>query len=130
MEMIGSKEPKDPKAPKGPKDTKGTKAGGPQDLRIASPLSPELDQLVYDIIGVGMRVHSVLGPGLLENAYEDAFVAELDQRQIPFAREVPVEIAYGGRRIKRYRLDIVVSNELLWSSRPSPGSTPFTHRRC
>ncbi len=100
--MKGSKEPKDAKAPK-----------GTQTLRIPSPLSPQLDQLVYDIIGVGMRVHSVLGPGLLENAYEDAFAVELEQRTIPYEREVPVDLAYQGRRIKRYRLDIVVDRKVV-----------------
>jgi hypothetical protein len=35
-------------------------------LRIESPLSPELDALVYQLIGIGMQVHSAFGPGLRE----------------------------------------------------------------
>ena len=57
-EVKRSKEPEGAKTPKDSNAPKGT-----QTLRIPSPLSPQLDQLVYDIIGVGMRVHSVLGGG-------------------------------------------------------------------
>jgi GxxExxY protein len=96
------------KAPKGPKVPKG-----PSRLRIPSPLSPELDQLVYDVIGAAMRVHSTLGPGLAERVYAEAYVLELAQRKIQFAREVPVEILYETHRVKRCRLDLIVANQIV-----------------
>ena len=85
----------------------------PHRLRIPSPLSPELDQLVYDVIGVGMRVHSSLGPGLLESTYTEAFVVELARQGIAYEREVSVQIEYEGRPIKRGRLDLVIEKQVI-----------------
>lgn len=102
--MTGSKAPKGPKEPK---------AKGPHRLRIASPLSPELDQVVDDVIGAGMRVHSALGPGLVERVYADAYVFELARRNIQFEREVPVEILYETQRVKRCRLDLIVAKQIV-----------------
>ncbi len=50
----------------------------------------------YAIVDVAMGAHSRLGPGFLEAVYGNALALELEQGGIPFAREVPVPIAYKG----------------------------------
>jgi len=44
---------------------------------------PDGDDLTQRIIGLAMRVHSRLGPGLLESAYERCLCHEFDQHALP-----------------------------------------------
>jgi GxxExxY protein len=52
------------------------------------------DPLSYQIIGAAIEVHRLLGPGLLESAYEECLCLELSLRGIPFERQVPLPIVY------------------------------------
>lgn len=47
----------------------------------------------YEIIGACIEVHRLLGPGLLESAYEECLAHELELRGIPFARQVRCRFA-------------------------------------
>ena len=48
-------------------------------------------QLTEQIIGAAIEVHRLLGPGLLESAYEECLAREFTLRKIPFERQRPVE---------------------------------------
>ncbi len=62
----------------------------------------------YAIVGAAMEVHSCLGPGFLEAVYGDAFAMELTARDIPFEREVSIDILYKGKTLPhRYQADFV-----------------------
>src|SRR5689334_22292380 len=50
--------------------------------------------LVRQVIGCGIEVHSLLGPGLLESAYERCLAYELQTHGIAFNRQVPVPVVY------------------------------------
>ncbi len=70
--------------------------------------------LTSRIIGLAMRVHSRLGPGLLESAYERCLCFEFERNQIPFARQVDLPLNYDGFLLEcGYRADIIIQNELL-----------------
>ena len=56
-----------------------------------------------------MRVHTALGPGLLEKLYEDAVCIELTDMRIPFERQKPIRLEYRGRFIGDLRVDLVVN---------------------
>jgi GxxExxY protein len=43
------------------------------------------EEIGHAIIGAAMRVHSVVGPGLLESAYETCLLYELEKQVIPYA---------------------------------------------
>ena len=61
------------------------------------------------IIESAMRVHSSLGPGLLESAYEACLVYELERRRIVARRQVPIAIRYETLSIDNgYRIDLLV----------------------
>ena len=45
------------------------------------------NELSFAIIGAAMEVHRILGPGLLESAYEECLCYELDQRGIKYVRQ-------------------------------------------
>lgn len=68
----------------------------------------------YAIVGAAMEVHTQLGPGFLEAVYGDALAIELQQRNLLFAREVPVPITYKGIRLGHpYRADFLIQNQIL-----------------
>ncbi len=71
------------------------------------------DELTEKVIGAAIEVHKILGPGLLESIYEEAFCHELLLRQIPYARQVAITMTYNGLGIKGQILDLIVNNEIV-----------------
>ncbi len=70
--------------------------------------------LTGQVIACAMRVHTTLGPGLLESAYEACLCRELAISGLSFRRQVPLVIEYGGLRLDcAYRLDLVVENAIV-----------------
>lgn len=66
------------------------------------------------IIGAAIDVHRVLGPGLLESAYERCLCRELTLRRIPFERQMPLPVEYKGVRLDcGYRVDLVVNGMVI-----------------
>jgi GxxExxY protein len=72
------------------------------------------DQLTEKIIGAAMKVHSALGPGLLESAYQACFVHELRQTGLNVKAEVILPVVYDGVEVDAgYRLDILVEDQVI-----------------
>jgi len=70
-----------------------------------------VNDLTRAIIGAAIEVHRVLGPGLLESAYEECLCRELALRGIRFKRQYPVPLEYKGLKLdKCYQLDLLVEN--------------------
>lgn len=66
-------------------------------------------ELIYTIIGCVLKVHSKLGPGLLESVYQKALMIELDNECLSAEEEVPLEIMYDGNNLGLgFRMDILV----------------------
>jgi GxxExxY protein len=66
-------------------------------------------ELTGRIIGCAMRVHSVLGPGLLESAYRLCLTHELKKNGLDAKTEVDLPVIYDGVRLDAgYRLDLIV----------------------
>jgi len=74
----------------------------------------DINQLSRSIIGAAINVHSELGPGLLESAYEECLAYELLQKDIPFERQKPISVVYKGNPIDcGFRLDLLVDNSVV-----------------
>ena len=74
----------------------------------------EINSLTEQIIGAAIEVHRVLGPGLLESAYEECLCYELALRRLPFERQLPLVIEYKGLKLDcGYRLDLVVAKSVV-----------------
>lgn len=74
----------------------------------------EYKELVYQIIGAAMTVHSELGYGLLEPVYQEALQLELKDRGIESVREQELKIYYKQHLLeKTYRMDMVVSDVIV-----------------
>jgi GxxExxY protein len=74
----------------------------------------EFAGLGRQIIGAAMRVHSILGPGLLESAYEICLEHELNKAGLRTARQITLPVIYDGVRLDAgYRLDLVVEEKVV-----------------
>ena len=71
------------------------------------------DEWAKRVIGAAIEVHRVLGPGFLENVYEDALACEFAERGIPFFKQFKVEINYKGQSVGEGRLDFLVAGRLI-----------------
>lgn len=70
--------------------------------------------LTRQIIGLAMRVHAKLGPGLLERAYETCLCHELHQHNLPFARQVSLTLMYDDIQLEiGYRADVIVADTVI-----------------
>lgn len=66
------------------------------------------------IVDAAMRVHSHLGPGLLESAYEACLAHELRTRSLQVHRQLPLPIVYDGLRVDAgYRIDLLVEDAVV-----------------
>lgn len=80
----------------------------------ANPIVNVLPELSHAIIGCAMRVHTALGPGLLESVYEECLCCELRDAGIEHRRQVPVPVTYKNHRLDcLYRMDIVVERRAV-----------------
>src|SRR5687768_290100 len=72
------------------------------------------DPLSYGIIGAAIEVHRLLGPGLLESAYEECLCLELSLRAIPFERQVTLPIVYKSITLQRaYKPDLLIDKAVI-----------------
>jgi len=66
------------------------------------------------VIGAAIEVHKLLGPGLLESAYEECLVREFDLRGIHYDRQKPVPVVYKDVKLDcGYRIDVVVEEQVV-----------------
>jgi GxxExxY protein len=67
-----------------------------------------------NVIDAAMKVHSALGPGLLENAYEACLLHELHKRDMKALAQVTLPVRYDGIVLDLgYRLDLLVEDKVI-----------------
>jgi GxxExxY protein len=77
-------------------------------------MNEHAERLSHQVIGAAMDVHRILGPGLLESAYEECLCRELSLQGIPCQRQVALPLEYKGIQVDcAYRIDILVDNCLI-----------------
>lgn len=73
-----------------------------------------LEAIGKEIVDAAVKVHRVLGPGLLESAYQQCLVHELRQRGLNVKTEMVMPIVYEGYQIDAgYRLDVLVEDAVV-----------------
>jgi GxxExxY protein len=65
------------------------------------------------VIGAALEVHRFLGPGFVEDVYEQALCVELRLRGIPFERQKRVLVDYKGELVGEGRIDLLVGDQLI-----------------
>jgi GxxExxY protein len=74
----------------------------------------DINEISGEIIDAAMKVHSALGPGLLESAYEGCLLYELHKRNLKAVSQVELPIVYEQVRINvGYRIDILVEDSII-----------------
>jgi len=74
----------------------------------------ERDPRTAPIIGAAIEVHRLLGPGLLESAYEECLCHELHLRGLTFERQVDLPVSYEGVQLNcGYKIDLIVQQEVV-----------------
>ena len=74
----------------------------------------DVEQIVHEIVDSAMRVHTRLGPGMLESAYEACVEYELSRRSIRVRKQVPMPIHYDGLTLDiGYRPDLLVEEAVV-----------------
>ncbi|MEI6211955.1 MAG: GxxExxY protein [bacterium] len=74
----------------------------------------EFDALSNRVIGCAIEVHRLLGPGLLESAYEQCLAYELGLAGIGFKLQHALPVKYKGLRLDcGYRVDVLVQDALI-----------------
>jgi GxxExxY protein len=72
------------------------------------------EKLTGRLIGMAIKIHKSLGPGLFEQFYEDCFALELSRGGLQFERQVVLPGVYEGVRFDRgYRADLIVEGVVL-----------------
>ena len=73
-----------------------------------------VNHITRQIIGAAMRVHTLLGPGLLESAYEACLIRELRKRGFGVQSQVGLPVIYDGEKIEiGYRIDLIVDDQVI-----------------
>ena len=71
-------------------------------------------EYTHKLLGCAYRVHTELGPGLLESVYEAALVYELEIQGFEVRHQVPVKVNYRGMELDMdLRLDVIVDNSVI-----------------
>ena len=74
----------------------------------------KVNEITQTVIGAAIEVHRVLGPGLLESAYEECLCRELVLRNVPYERQRQLPVDYKGTKVDcGYRLDLLVSEQVV-----------------
>lgn len=83
--------------------------------RAQSPTEEmHINELTRLILNCAMRVHTALGPGLLESAYQACLKHELIKHGLLVESEVPLPVEYDGVKLDvGYRLDLVVNRRVI-----------------
>ena len=72
------------------------------------------DPLSNRVLGFALDVHRAYGPGLLERTYEELLAIELSLAEVPFRRQVGLDLLHRGVAVPNaYRLDMVVGEALV-----------------
>ena len=72
------------------------------------------NELATIAVDISFKIHSVLGPGLLESVYEAAFAYELDKRNIAYTRQQGIITNYEDIVLDvGFRADIIMENKLI-----------------
>lgn len=74
----------------------------------------EINDLTQIILNCSYKVHSALGPGLLENAYEECLFYELKLSGVNVEKQKVLPLVYHDVKLDSgYRLDLLVENKVV-----------------
>lgn len=77
--------------------------------RNLQPIPPRTEEIAKFILDAAFKVHTALGPGLLESVYETCLAYELKGMDLKFESQIALPIVYNGITVESgLRLDVFV----------------------
>ncbi len=74
----------------------------------------EINNITYEIIGCAYKIHSELGPGLLESTYEACLAYDLESKGYKVERQKALPVVYKGIKLEvGYRIDLMIENSVI-----------------
>jgi GxxExxY protein len=74
----------------------------------------EINHRTGAIINSALKVHSLLGPGLLESAYKACLAHELRKRGFDVTTEFPIPLIFDGLRMDvAYKADLLIDSAII-----------------
>ena len=72
------------------------------------------NDVAREIVDAAYKIHRVIGPGLLESAYEAMMVHDLGKRGLRVERQVPIQVVYEGEALEiGFRADLIVEDRVI-----------------
>ncbi|HXR07713.1 MAG TPA: GxxExxY protein, partial [Candidatus Acidoferrum sp.] len=72
------------------------------------------NEITAQVVDAAYRIHTQLGPGLLETVYEVALAFELQRRGLQVRRQVPIPVEYEGVKFDEgFRADLLVESSVI-----------------
>jgi len=85
-----------------------------------------INQISGAIVDAAMKVHTTLGPGLMESAYEGCLKHELTKRGLKVLSQVTLPVIYDGVKIDvGYRIDLLVEDAVIVELKAVERLTPL-----
>lgn len=73
-----------------------------------------INEITELVIGCAISVHTALGPGLLESAYQECLYYELTSQELKVEKEKPLPLIYKGVKMEcGYRVDLLITNKVI-----------------
>lgn len=74
----------------------------------------QINQITHEILDSAYKVHTALGPGLLESAYRECLAYELRKKGLKVEEEKPIPLIYEEVKLDcGYRLDLLVESKVV-----------------
>ena len=90
-----------------------------------TPLPRETESMAKTVVDAAYKVHTTLGPGLLESVYEACLAHELRRREIPTETQLVIPIVYEGLRLQTgLRIDMLVDKKITRRNKSSRANEP------
>ncbi len=88
------------------------------------------NDITGELIDVFIKVHSKLGPGLLESVYEEVICYELNNRNLKYARQKGIEVMYDDVKMDiGFRADLIVENKVIVEIKSVELLAPVHHKQ-
>lgn len=87
-------------------------------------------EIARQIVDAAYKVHTTLGPGLLESAYEAVLAYELKRRGLQIVCQQPVPLDYEGVRLEvGYRVDVIVEDKVIIEIKSVETTAPVHYKQ-
>jgi GxxExxY protein len=87
------------------------------------------NEIAKILVNIFYKVHSTLGPGLLESVYEEVICYELDKLDIKYKRQPGIAVLYEGVKMDiGFRADIIVEDKVIVEIKSIEAIAPVHHK--